>query len=86
MHTELPPIFRDMSAFKDAKGNIKYNILRPAIEQFVRHWGYYDKEICCLLFTKVAQLFQGPDGSSSLPTKKGKATANAKPIEVTANE
>ena len=39
-------------------GKLQMNLLRPAIEQYVRRWGYYDKETTCEFFSFVLELFQ----------------------------
>lgn len=62
-------------------GKLQVNLLRPALEQYIRRWGYYDKETTCKVFQFVVELLQEDMGvekkkvsarrpkSSSLPSE-----------------
>lgn len=39
-------------------GKLQVNLLRPALEQYVRRWGYYDKETTCKVFEFVVELLR----------------------------
>lgn len=39
-------------------GKLQVNLLRPALEQYIRRWGYYDKETTCKVFEFVVELLQ----------------------------
>lgn len=39
-------------------GKLQVNLLRPALEQYVRRWGYYDKETTCKVFEFVVELLK----------------------------
>lgn len=56
MRAGIPWPFTKERFMRDGKLNMV--LLRPALEQFVRRWGYYDKETCCKVFEFVVELFK----------------------------
>jgi hypothetical protein len=62
-------------------GKLQMNLLRPAIEQYVRRWGYYDKETTCEFFAFVLELFQEDLGLTKKKTSKQSQKTSSLPNE-----
>ncbi|MBO5833893.1 MAG: hypothetical protein J6R22_02975 [Alphaproteobacteria bacterium] len=71
------PFFREQFIRND---RLQLNLLRPAIEQYVRRWGYYDKETSCKVFEFVVELFKEDMGvgkkKQSKPASKSVSLPN----------
>lgn len=55
-------------------GKLQLTLLAPALNQFIRRIGFYDKETCCKVFEFCLELIR-----DDLVEAKGVALKNAKP-------
>lgn len=78
-------------------GKLQINLLRPALEQYIRRWGYYDKETTCKVLEFVVELLQEDMGvvkkqsprrskSSSLPSEAEAESAKSAEVVVDGDE
>ena len=57
-----------------SKGKLNLTLLAPAMNQFIRRIGFYDKETCCKVFEFCVELIR-----DDLVEAKGVALKNASP-------
>lgn len=79
-------------------GKLQVNLLRHALEQYIRRWGYYDKETTCKVFEFVVELLKEDMGvekkkqtsrrpkSSSLPSEADAEPAKSVDVVVDGND
>lgn len=62
-------------------GKLQVNLLRPAIEQYVRRWGYYDKETTCKVFEFIVELLKEDMGGGKKKTTGRRSNPVSLPSE-----
>ena len=62
-------------------GKLQVNLLRPAIEQYVRRWGYFDKETTCNVFEFIVELLREDMGGGKKKTSNRQSNQNSLPSE-----